>query len=203
MKHITIYSLMIVCSVFTSLLVTSCNSDLNSNIKDDPYSGGKAPLGIGLLAESPSPESAYPNDTVVFKAKGMLNWCDPQSGRYDFKFYISDEETKIVTATDTTITVKVPGNLSSGTAYIVLKEQVFYGPRLTVLGNIRIGCSGDSNAILLPVLFLATVGQAVTELLMHYPCNRTSRSHSMEHMWSAIFPFFITGRSRRPHSGQV
>ena len=75
MKHITIYSLMIVCSVFTSLLVTSCNSDLNSNIKDDPYSGGKAPLGIGLLAESPSPESAYPNDTVVFKAKGMLNWC--------------------------------------------------------------------------------------------------------------------------------
>lgn len=106
MKHITIYSLMIVCSVFTSLLVTSCNSDLNSNIKDDPYSGGKAPLGIGLLAESPSPESAYPNDTVVFKAKGMLNWCDPQSGRYDFKFYISDEETKIVTATDTTITVK-------------------------------------------------------------------------------------------------
>ena len=57
MKHITIYSLMIVCSVFTSLLVTSCNSDLNSNIKDDPYSGVKAPLGIGLLAESPSPES--------------------------------------------------------------------------------------------------------------------------------------------------
>ena len=89
---------MIVCFVFTSLLATSCNSDLNSNIKDDPYSGGKAPLGIGLLAESPSPESAYPNDTVVFKAKGMLNWCDPQSGRYDFKFYISDEETKIVTA---------------------------------------------------------------------------------------------------------
>ena len=151
MKHITIYSLMIVCSVFTSLLVTSCNSDLNSNIKDDPYSGGKAPLGIGLLAESPSPESAYPNDTVVFKAKGMLNWCDPQSGRYDFKFYISDEETKIVTATDTTITVKVPGNLSSGTAYIVLKEQVFYGPRLTVLGNIKIdqsyGFKGTSGPI--------------------------------------------------------
>ena len=44
MKHITIYSLMIVCFVFTSLLATSCNSDLNSNIKDDPYSGGKAPL---------------------------------------------------------------------------------------------------------------------------------------------------------------
>lgn len=44
MKHITIYSLMIVCSVFTSLLVTSCNSDLNSNIKDDPYSGGKLRL---------------------------------------------------------------------------------------------------------------------------------------------------------------
>ena len=62
MKHITIYSLMIVCLVFTSLLATSCNSDLNSNIKDDPYSGGKAPLGIGLRAEARSPESAYLNE---------------------------------------------------------------------------------------------------------------------------------------------
>lgn len=87
----------------------------------------------------------------LYSKQRMLNWCDPQSGRYDFKFYISDEETKIVTATDTTITVKVPGNLSSGTAYIVLKEQVFYGPRLTVLGNIKIdqsyGFKGTSGPI--------------------------------------------------------
>lgn len=86
------------------------------------------------------------------QSKRDVDWCDPQSGRYDFKFYISDEETKIVTATDTTITVKVPGNLSSGTAYIVLKEQVFYGPRLTVLGNIKIdqsyGFKGTSGTYL-------------------------------------------------------
>ena len=49
MKHITIYSLMIVCSVFTSLLVTSCNSDLNSNIKDDPYSGLESVCWLNLL----------------------------------------------------------------------------------------------------------------------------------------------------------
>lgn len=70
MKHITIYSLMIVCSVFTSLLVTSCNSDLNSNIKDDPYSGGKAPLGIGLLAESPSRKALIPMIRLYSKQKG-------------------------------------------------------------------------------------------------------------------------------------
>lgn len=151
MKHITLYSLIITCSIFTSLVAMSCNSDLNENIKEDPYSGGKAPFGVKFLTESPVPESAYPNDTVVFKAKGILNWCDPQSERYDFKFYISDEEAKVVMATDSTITVKVPASLSSGIAYIVLNEQVFYGPRLTVLGNIKIDNSYGFKGTLGPI----------------------------------------------------
>jgi hypothetical protein len=129
---------MIVCFMGISSMFYSCNSDLNDNIKDDPYGGGKAPLGVGLLTEAPSPSSAYPNDTVIFKAKGLLNWCDPQVRHYDFEFFISDEKTEIITATDTTLTIKVPENLSSGISHIVLKDQVFYGPRLTVLGNIRI-----------------------------------------------------------------
>ena len=199
MKHITIYSLMIVCSVFTSLLVTSCNSDLNSNIKDDPYSGGKAPLGIGLLAESPSPESAYPNDTVVFKAKGMLNWCDPQSGRYDFKFYISDEETKIVTATDTTITVKVPGNLSSGTAYIVLKEQVFYGPRLTVLGNIKIDQSYGFKGTSGPIYDCA---EHYSKARVYYPVGDYMQAYYKEKLCE-LFSLYIYGFDRRLCIGKM
>ena len=70
MKHITIYSLMIVCSVFTSLLVTSCNSDLNSNIKDDPYSGGKAPLGIGCWLNLLLRKALIPMIRLYSKQKG-------------------------------------------------------------------------------------------------------------------------------------
>jgi hypothetical protein len=138
MKRIIKHLHLIFISFFMLLLAASCDSNLNENIKDDPYGGGKEPLGVGLSTDVPSPSSAYPGDTVVFKAKGFLNWCDPQSGRYDFEFYISDERAEIVTATDSTITVKVPNNLSSGIAYVLLQDQVFYGPRLTILGNIAI-----------------------------------------------------------------
>ncbi|MDR3220177.1 MAG: DUF5124 domain-containing protein [Dysgonamonadaceae bacterium] len=138
MNPIKLYPEKLFLSLTLFLLLVGCNEDLENNIKDDPYGGGKAPLGIGLLPEAPSPGSAYPGDSVIFKAKGLLNWCDPQSGRYDFDFYISEEKTVVVTATDSTITIKVPENLSSGIAHIVLKDQVFYGPKLNILGNIRI-----------------------------------------------------------------
>ena len=36
------------------------------------------------------------------------------------------------------VTVKVPESLSSGIAHILLNEQIFYGPKLTVLGNVSV-----------------------------------------------------------------
>lgn len=52
--------------------------------------------------------------------------------------FIYNEKAEIVLATDTTITVKVPESLSSGIAHILLNEQIFYGPKLTVLGNVSV-----------------------------------------------------------------
>lgn len=50
--------------------------------------------------------------------------------------------------------------------------------------------SGDLHAILFPVLFLTVVWETITKLLVHYPGNRSGRSHSIKHMGSAIFFFF-------------
>ena len=50
--------------------------------------------------------------------------------------------------------------------------------------------SGDLHAILFPVFFLTVVWKTITKLLVHYPGNRSGRSHSIKHMGSAIFSFF-------------
>lgn len=124
--------LMYFCAI---LSFVGCNSE--EDIKDDPYSGGKEPYGIRFLVDLPSPDRAYPGELVTYKAKGLSKWFN-QEGKPDFNFFISNEKAEIVSATDTTVTVKVPENLSSGIAHILLNEQIFYGPKLTVLGNINV-----------------------------------------------------------------
>ena len=47
--------------------LAACDS-LDDSITDDPYGGGREPIGIKLLAEAPMPEKGYPGDTIVFKA---------------------------------------------------------------------------------------------------------------------------------------
>lgn len=120
-----------------TLLFSACES-LDNSISSDPYGGGKEALGIKLLSDSPVPSSGYPGDTVIFRAKGLSKWSDPSKEEYQFKFYIGGQETQILTATDTTLTIKVPYEVSSGATYIVLQNQVFYGPNFPVLGNVAI-----------------------------------------------------------------
>lgn len=125
--------------ILTSLCAILCfvGCDSEDNMVDDPYGGGKEPYGIKFLVDLPSPEKAYPGELVTYKVEGLSKWLN-QEGKPDFNFFISNEKTEIVSATDTTITVKVPENLSSGIAHILLKEQLFYGPKLTVLGNVSV-----------------------------------------------------------------
>lgn len=125
---------------------TGCDSD--DHIGDDPYGGGKEPLGIRLLTDLPTPDRAYPGELVTFKARGLDRWIDNEARRYDFSFYISNERAEVMAATDTTVTVKVPESLSTGISYMLLDGQVFYGPKLTVLGNVTIDRDyGLSNGV--------------------------------------------------------
>lgn len=119
------------------LSLVSCES-LDDSIGSDPYGGGKEPLGIKLMSDAPVPDNGVPGDTVVFKAQGLLDWCNPASGRYDFAMYMGEERAQIIDATDTTLTVRVPQELSTGGTFLVLQNQVFYGPTFTVNGNLSI-----------------------------------------------------------------
>jgi len=118
-------------------LFVRCDNSVGG-ISEDPYAGGKEPLGIKLDNELPSPESGIPGTEVTFKATGLLNWCNPDSDRYDFDFYINNEKVEILTATDSSIIVRIPQAISSGISEIQLQDQVFFGPRFTVEGNVSI-----------------------------------------------------------------
>ena len=117
-------------------IMTGCDS--SDGIGEDPYAGGKAPLGIKLRNVTPIPETAAPEDTVIFGAQGVLAWCDPEAGRYDFEFYLADEKLEILTANDTSITVVIPKSVSSGLTYLKLQGQVFYGPRFEIIGSVTV-----------------------------------------------------------------
>ena len=128
----------VVCWVVCALFMAGCNVDEEDSIKEDPYAGGREPLEVKLLSEKPSPESAGPKEKVTFQAAGLAKYCHEEDGTYDFDFYISDERCKIESATDSTLTVIVPDAVSSGTTYLVLENQIFYGPYFKVLGSVSV-----------------------------------------------------------------
>jgi hypothetical protein len=118
------------------LLWTGCNEDEENSIKGDPYAGGREPLTIKLLNEAPNPESAGPKERVTFRTSGLARYCHREEGRYDFEFFISDEQCRIENADDSTVTIIVPDAVSSGPTFLVLENQIFYGPYFKVLGSV-------------------------------------------------------------------
>lgn len=141
------YSLLKAWSWLLLLTGVAAACDSSDGIGEDPYAGGKSPLGIKLRNVAPIPETASPEDTVVFGAEGIMAWCDPTAGRYDFEFYLSDERLEIITANDTSVTVVIPRSISSGLTYLKLQGQVFYGPRFEVTGSVTVDAAYELTEV--------------------------------------------------------
>ncbi len=63
----------ILCMIALSLAVASCNADEEDSIKENPYSGGREPLTVKLLSETPDPETAGPVRRLPLK---LLDWLN-------------------------------------------------------------------------------------------------------------------------------
>lgn len=137
MRIYNIYKLFLCWICCATCCLIACDPEIES-IGEDPYAGGREPLGITLSNKMPTPEMAYPGEKVIFGAKGLLAWAKPEQGKYDFEFFIAGEKVEIETVTDSTITIIVPQNVSSGGTHILLNGQVFYGPNFNVAGNVRV-----------------------------------------------------------------
>lgn len=105
----------------------ACNKDIVTG--SDPYAGGKESLGIGFYINYPDPGVAKPGELVDFYVKGLKGKLDR------IEFFVNNTPVEIVKAKDSLVTIKVPEQISSGDAKIVVGEEVFYGPRLEIEGN--------------------------------------------------------------------
>jgi hypothetical protein len=101
-------------------------------IQDDPYKGGKEPLGVKFMGDEPSPNAGSPGDEVTFKISGLENYDKK------FEFLINETKTDILSFTDSTITVKVPQNASTGGTTLLLNGQSFFGPKFIIQGKVSI-----------------------------------------------------------------
>lgn len=108
---------------------------------DDPYAGGREPLGIHLSTDPPSIESGSVGDQVTFKATGLTPYKD------SIHFYLNNEEATITKVDSASVSVKVPANASTGVSSLIIGDEIYFGPVFRVKGNLGI----DPN-------FKATVG---------------------------------------------
>lgn len=115
---------------------------------ENPYAGGKSPLGIVSNPQQvPVPEDGAAGTVVSIEATGLLAHKDK------LRFLFNGEEAEIVEITSTGIKVKVPKRASTGITSFVVDEQLVFGPSFKVLGKIYLDptflhASGSNNAIM-------------------------------------------------------
>lgn len=111
------------------LFATACKKD---EAYDDPYAGGKEPLGVALSTEIPNPSEAAPGTVITFKGKGLLKYRD------SLLFNFNGEPAEIVKVDSAGIQVKVPVTASTGVTSVTIGDQIFFGPVFRVRGNLDI-----------------------------------------------------------------
>jgi hypothetical protein len=122
-----------------ALIIQSCKK--NKEVFEDPYGGGKPPLGVVLSpGATPNPAAGGPGTIVTFKASGLLPYKDK------LKFMFNGEPGQITEVTESTIKVKVPDFGSTGITSVSIDDQLVLGPQFKVNGLINIDPSFRATA---------------------------------------------------------
>lgn len=130
MKYIsnTIFT-KILAVAFFAMLTNACKKDLKGV---DTYPPNASALGIKMLSTSASPTSGRPGTAVTIAVTGLKKY----EGQYTIT--INGTPVSVLTQSDSMLTFKVPDNASSGIIAIAVQNQVLFGPKFTIDGNIRI-----------------------------------------------------------------
>ncbi|SHG98161.1 protein of unknown function [Pedobacter caeni] len=131
--------------LLVSLTVFSCKK--STVIGEDPYDGGKQPLGIKFANEAADPEVGIQGEEATFKIRGLR----PFEGK--FKVLINETEAEVLTLTDSTVKVKIPLNASTGGITVIAEGQTFFGPSFGIEGKVSLDASfkvvsGSNGSIL-------------------------------------------------------
>lgn len=128
MNNLKLYSFLLL--LLGAFFTIGCHKD--DAIGEDPYAGGKQPLGIFFLDEQPQPEAVAPGEVVRIHVRGLARYEN------EFTFYLNQMEAEVVSLTDSTIDVLVPELASTGGSSVRLKNQAFFGPRVFVSGKVSV-----------------------------------------------------------------
>ncbi|RZK58773.1 MAG: DUF5008 domain-containing protein, partial [Pedobacter sp.] len=113
-----------------AIFIYSCKK--KDVIGEDPYAGGKQPLGVKFDNVLPDPSLATQGSEVTVFVRGLKKY------ESDYKFYVNEIEATVLSLTDSTVRIKVPNNASTGGLSVITKEQTFFGPVLKIDGKVSI-----------------------------------------------------------------
>ncbi|WP_433902084.1 DUF5008 domain-containing protein [Sphingobacterium puteale] len=111
-------------------LIASCSK--SKELAEDPYAGGKQVLPISFVSKTTDPDIVDPGYTLDLKVNGLLKFKDK------FKLYINEIEAEVVNFSDSTIRFIVPEKASTGSIWITVDEQTFFGPIIKIGGKVAV-----------------------------------------------------------------
>lgn len=119
--------------VLVAMLVVACKK--GKGIAEDPYAGGKVSVDISILSKNTDPDIVAAGTSLTIKVRGLT------TDKYkdtDFKIFVNEIEAVLTSRTDSTISFKVPLEASTGSMYITLNGEIFFGPIVKVGGKVSV-----------------------------------------------------------------
>ena len=109
----------------------SCVKEINYG--SDPYGLSANQVNVKFYNQPSSPSQARPGDQVTYKISGLA-----EVNINELDFFVNNNLTQIVSNTDSTITVLLPEDVSTGSARMEYKGQIFAGPITPIIGKVAI-----------------------------------------------------------------
>lgn len=120
-------------AILAMAVIVACEKE--KGIAEDPYAGGKTTLGISILSKNTSPDIVTAGTSLTIKVSGLT------TAKYkdtDFKIFVNEIEAPLTARTDSTISFNVPLEASTGSMWVELNGQLFFGPVVKVGGKVSV-----------------------------------------------------------------
>lgn len=128
-----VYQFKLISLVLVAMVVVACKK--SKGIADDPYAGGKVSLGVSILSRNTDPDIVAAGTSLTVKVRGLT--IDKYKDT-EFKIFVNELEAPLTSRTDSTITFNVPLEASTGSMWIKLNGQIFFGPIVKVGGKVSV-----------------------------------------------------------------
>ncbi|WP_162304934.1 DUF5008 domain-containing protein [Sphingobacterium olei] len=111
------------------MVFQSCKTN-QDGFGEDPYAGGREQLGVVFERLNRPLPAVRPDDVFEISVRGLLKH------ESNVKVFINEELAQVVSLTDSTMEVRVPLTVSSGGLKVKINDQIFFGPRVPIEGNV-------------------------------------------------------------------